>query len=63
MGKATQKTKVKNNAGGSAKVDEVLSFQKDQDTVSMKVAPAHRRLRCAGGVPLWLADARGNNRW
>jgi hypothetical protein len=56
MGKSTQKTQVKNNAGGSAKFDEVLRFQKDKDTVSIKVAPAHGQLRCACGVPLWLAS-------
>ena len=61
MGKSTQKTQVKNNAGGSAKFDEVLRFQKDKDTVSIKVAPAHGGLRCACGAQTIVFTPSGDD--
>jgi len=47
MGKTTQKTAVKNNAGGNATFDQVLTFQKDSDVVSATVRPnAHLDTLC-----------------
>jgi len=47
MGKTTQKTAVKNNAGGNATFDQVLTFQKDRDVVIATVRPnAHLDTLC-----------------
>ena len=37
VGKQAKKTSTKNNVGGNAVFDEVLSFTKAADTISMKV--------------------------
>ena len=41
VGKQVKKTSTKNNVGGDAVFDEVLSFTKAADTISIKVAYGH----------------------